>query len=132
MIPQRASVLYTSTTKLGAIAEITFHWGLLTPPPTKPAVIHELLVSARKSVRIQRGDFAKLGISLEQFGDRGYARTQEIGAAVAFLGFDGLFVPSARSAAENFVLLHDNHQPDLELTLVSNEEVALSLPPRIE
>jgi hypothetical protein len=33
-----------------------------------------------------------------------YARTQAIGDAAYFLGFDGLIVPSARSRFLNFVL----------------------------
>jgi hypothetical protein len=41
------------------------------------------------------------------FGECGYSRTQEIAAAAAFLGFDGLIVPSARWDCQNIVLFLD-------------------------
>ncbi len=125
MIPGRFPTLYTSTARSGALAEITYHWSLISPPPSKPVMVHELSVETRKTVRVDRSDFAQLGISPDQFGDRNYHRTQEIGAAAAFLGLDGLLVPSARAEAENLVIFTENHSPDLELILVSSEEVRL-------
>ena len=41
---------------------------------------------------------------MERYESVNYHRTQEIGAAVAFLGCDGLMVPSARWDCENLVL----------------------------
>lgn len=39
MRPDVASVLYTSLTRDGALAEIVFHWSQLDPRPTKPIVL---------------------------------------------------------------------------------------------
>jgi RES domain len=36
-----------------------------------------------------------------------YTRTQEIGAAAAFLGYDGLIAPSARWDCQNIILFLD-------------------------
>lgn len=126
MIPQRTAVLYTSTSREGAIAEITFHWSQLTPRPSKPAMIHELALTARKTVRIQLDDFEDLGILPNKFGARDYERTQEVGAAAAFLGLDGIFVPSARFNAENLVIFSNEHGVDTQLSIVSSSEVQLS------
>ena len=128
MTKDRFAVLYTSLTRDGAIAEITFHWSQLSPPPNRPAMIHELVVATRKTATIRRQDFARLGISEAHFGDRKYQRTQEVGEAAAFLGFDGIFVPSARSQAQHLVLFPDNREPELLLDVISSSEVALSLP----
>ncbi len=128
MIPGRSAVLYTCLTKDGDLAEIRYHWSLLTPPPSKPVVVSELSVRTQRCVRIERNDFAELGIVEDQFEDRKYTRTQEIGAAAVFFGFDGLIVPSARSLADNLVLLSENHSPDLALEIVAKEEVVLGLP----
>lgn len=91
-------------------------------------MIHELIVATRKTATIRRQDFARLGISEADFGDRTYQRTQEVGEAAAFLGFDGIFVPSARSPAQNLVLFPDNRKLELRLDVISSSEVTLSLP----
>ncbi|MCH7477288.1 MAG: RES family NAD+ phosphorylase [SAR324 cluster bacterium] len=52
-----------------------------------------------------------------------YQRTQEIGAAVAFLECDGLIVPSARWNCENFVLFWDNQSMGNQLELLATEEI---------
>lgn len=51
------------------------------------------------------------------------SKTQEIGAAANFLGFDALIVPSARWDGRNVVLLADNHSLEETLDIVSNEQV---------
>ena len=127
MIPGRSSVLYTSLSREGAIAEIRYHWSLLSPPPTKPATVHELAVSTLSSVRISKTDFAALGISVTDFASRNYRRCQEAGAAAAFLGFDSLIVPPARSECEHLILIMDNHQFDEDLHVVSSQPVDLKL-----
>ncbi len=123
MVPKRTAVLYTSTTEDGAMAEIAFHLGQLSPPPRKLVKLHKLEVTTRKAARIQRKDFSLLGISEEQFGSRIYQKTQEIGAAAAYLGFDGLFVPSARTKDEHLILFADNHGFDTKLTVISSQEM---------
>jgi RES domain-containing protein len=129
MIPQRSAVLYTCTTRPGAIAEIQFHWGLLTPIPSKPAMVHKIAIATRNSVRITSAQLADLDIDSKKFAGRDYTRCQEIGAAAAFMGFDGLLVPSARSSAENLVILHENHNPELDLRLIGSDETVLSFLP---
>ncbi len=52
-----------------------------------------------------------------------YARTQEVGAAVAFIGCDGLIVPSARWACDNLILFTDNLAMDVEFEIQDVEEV---------
>lgn len=84
-----ASVLYTSLERDGALAEISFHWGQLTPLPTKPVMLHRLRVSTRNTRRLIRADLAQFGIDPEAFGALDYERTQAVGEAVAFLECDG-------------------------------------------
>lgn len=100
-------VLYTSMAADGAIAELSYHWMLLTPRPTKPILLHTMSVSATQTLRLIRADLRDLGVDLVRFGDLDYTLTQEIGSAVAFLGNDGLIVPSARWDCENLILFDD-------------------------
>ena len=58
-----------------------------------------------------------------RYGETDYERTQEIGAAVAFLECDGLLSPSARWSCENLVLFMDNHAQDNRLETLDTEEV---------
>ena len=54
--------------------------------------------------------------------DRVYQRTQEIGDAAAFLGFDGILAPSARWPCQNLVLFTEHFTP-ADLSIVSSEPV---------
>lgn len=79
-------VLYTSLLREGALAEIAYHWSQLTPWPSRPAAIHRLGVSAERRLRLLRAELEELDVDLGQYETINYQRTQEIGAAVAFLG----------------------------------------------
>jgi len=106
------------------MAEICFHWSQFTPIPTKPVALHELRVTARKTLRLMRADLENFGIDWRNYSEVNYARTQEIGAAVEFLGCDGLVAPSARWDCNNVVLFMDNHQVDEnDLEVISTQEV---------
>jgi RES domain len=117
------SVLYTSLLREGALAEITFHWSQLTPRPSRPAVLHCLGVSAKRRLRLLRTDLGELDVDVELYEQMNYRRTQEIGAAVAFLGYDGLIAPCARWSCENLVLFTENHPLDCRLEVLSSEEI---------
>nr|WP_050756123.1 RES family NAD+ phosphorylase [Nitrococcus mobilis] len=61
-------------------------------------------------------------MSTNDYHSVNYRRTQEIGAAVAFLGCDGLLVPSARWNAENLVLFSENHGVEEHLIVTETQE----------
>jgi RES domain-containing protein len=103
-----ASVLYTSLAREGALAELVFHWSMLNPLPSKPAVISQLHVSLDAALRILRVNLLSLGVDEALFQSRDYKSMQKIGAAVAFLGCHGLIVPSARWSTENLIVFTDN------------------------
>lgn len=121
--PGGAAVLNSSLDRDGALAEISFHWGRLTPLPSKPAALHRLRAKVAKALHLIEADFQILGVDPAEYRSPNYRRTQEIGAAVAFLGHDGLIVPSARWPCENLVIMMDNHDLNNELSVVSTEEI---------
>jgi hypothetical protein len=118
-----AQVLYTSLEREGALAEIAFHLAQLSPPPSKPIMVHRLRTTTRATVRLLRADLEVLGVDGAGYVSLNYGRTQAIGAAVAFLGCDGLIVPSARWSCENLVMFLDNHRLQQVLELEQSEEV---------
>jgi len=118
-----AGVLYTSLSREGALAEVSFHWMQWTPRPSKPASLHTLRVVARRTLRLVRVDLHALGIADIDYLGVNNARTQQIGDAVQFLECDGLIAPSARWDCENLMLFPDNFESAAALELVSSEPV---------
>lgn len=95
----------------------------LTPLPSKPLVVHDVEVSAESTLRLIEADLVGLGVSMDHYDSVNYRRTQEIGAAVSFLGFDGLIVPSARWKSDNLILFSDNHGVEERLVIRGSQEV---------
>ena len=75
------------------------------------------------TVRLQRDDLLALGVDLTRYGERDYGRTQQIGAALAFLGVDGLIAPSARWSCDNLVVFQENHNMIERVTVKEHEMV---------
>ena len=71
-------------------------------------------VSVRTERTLKLADLAAieaLGVSRETYAGLSYERTQEIGDAAAFLGFDGILAPSARWPCQNLILFLDRLAP---------------------
>lgn len=105
------SVLYSSLEADGALSEIYFHLSLGQPvfPSKMRHRLYGMSVKAQKTLKLLDIDqLTKLGVEMERYREILYARTQEIGAAAAFLGFDGLIAPNARFNCANLVLFLDN------------------------
>lgn len=123
MCRDAAAILYTSLERDGALAEIAFHWSQLEPRPTKPVIVHRLRVEARRTLRLIRADLPRLGVPESAYKGVNLARTQEIGAAVEFLGCDGLIAPSARWSCDNLMLFTERLAYDATLEVVQSEAV---------
>jgi hypothetical protein len=105
--------LYTSLAREGAIAEVHVLLSLQPVFPSKIVFrIHRLRVSVQQSLhQVDLPTLARLGVDTDRFQERDYAQTQDIADAAYFLGFDGLFVPSARWSCTNAVLFTDRIEP---------------------
>lgn len=103
-------VLYTSLERNGALAEIAYYWGQLTPPPSKPVLVHTLEVSVCKALVLSPLSLAEIGVTWPDTDSLYIARTQAIGAAAAYLGFDSIRAPSARRENDNLIIVFSNHE----------------------
>lgn len=104
------SVLYGAAERNGAIAEIHFHLsrGQSVFPSRMRHDVFELAIKAQHTLILADMEQLKgLGVDESRYRELLYTRTQEIGAAAAFLGFDGLIVPSARWDCRNIILFLD-------------------------
>jgi RES domain-containing protein len=116
--------LYTSLLRDGALAELSSFLASLTPIPKARLIkVTALDVVALHAVRLGRDELTLLGVDMTRYGHRDYGRTQQIGAAMAFLGVDGLLAPSARWDCENFILFQDNHDTINNITVRGDEAI---------
>jgi RES domain-containing protein len=127
--PGGFDVLYTALRADGARAEIYFH---LNRAPVFPSgttfLLHRIDVRTRRTLRLaDLGALAALGVDVGRYAEVNYrqvpTRTQEIGDAAFFLGFDGLIVPSARYAGDNLVLFLDRLEPERDLAVLESAPV---------
>ena len=116
-------VLYTSMERDGALAEVVSYLTLLTPLPSRPLKVSRLGVSTMKTLRLARVGLEGLGVDMARYGERDYGQTQRIGAALAFLGLDGLIAPSARWRCDNLMIYQTNHLLTERLEVIEEEQV---------
>lgn len=121
-------VLYMSETREAAIAERRFHLyrGQPIPPSRVRYELYELRVSLEAVVRFP--DMAALsaaGLDTGRYGrlsyrelQREYPRSQEIAEACAFLGADGLRVPSARESSSYNLIVFCEQETRIEREVV--------------
>jgi hypothetical protein len=119
-----ALVLYTSFERDGALAEVVSYLVEMNPiPGPRLLKVARLGVSTTRTLTLVRADLETLGVAMDRFGQRDYERTQEIGAALTFLGIDGLIAPSARWSCDNLMIFTANHEPHERLEVIDFEEV---------
>ena len=123
-------VLYTSETRGAAIAERRFHLyqGQPFPPSRVRYELFELKISLRAVVRVRNvAELASIGINPAVYGRLSYARrqseyprSQEFAETCAFLGADGLLVPSARDLSSNNLIVFCEQDTDIAMEIVRN------------
>ena len=121
-------VLYTSETREGALAERRFHLfqGQPFPPSRVRYEMFELVVSLAAVMRFaDLQALAAVGLRLAGYGrlsylerEQEYPRSQEIAEACAFLGADGLRVPSARDTAQGNLIVFCEQRTVVETRVV--------------
>ncbi len=111
--PGAFDVIYTSLARDGSLAEIHFHLSRQPVFPSKlVSVLHRITLRAHRALQLADLSAAEaLGMSADRYGELDYARSQAIGDAAYFLGFDGLLVPSARWDCQNLVAFTDQLAP---------------------
>lgn len=118
------SVLYTSLDRDGAIAEVASYRVLLTPiPRSNPVKVSRLSLTASRVLRLSMDHLESLGVNRAKYGERDYFLTQQIGAGVEHLGYDGLIAPSARYGCDNLMIFTANSGFNERLEVLDSEEV---------
>jgi hypothetical protein len=86
-------------------------------------MLHRIVVRTKRTLRLANMRILEqLGVDRGRYPELLYSRTQEIGDAAYFLGFDGLIVPSARWTCHNLVLFTERLEPT-DLAIEASELV---------
>ena len=127
--PPDVSALYTSLTEATARAEFKYIVEAQPIPPSDTISVHRLRVRLERVVELSELDLRQLGIKLQDLPDTldGQLPCREVGGAVAFLGLEGLLVPSRRDpSGTNLVIYTDQvRPPDSSFDLVDSNEIDL-------
>jgi RES domain-containing protein len=109
-------ILYTSCTSDGARSEGDYLIAQYSTPPSRQRLLCEIDVRLEKVVDLTIQDrLQQLGVDQANY-KKEWGKCPEIGAAANFLGYQGLLAPSARSNADNLMILTDqlNQQCSVE------------------
>lgn len=126
-------VLYTSETREAAIAERRFHLfqGQPIPPSRIRYELFELAVSLEAAMRFpDLAALAATGLDTASYGrssyarrQREYPRSQDIAEACAFLGADGILVPSARAPEARNLIVFCEQETGIESSVLRSHGV---------
>jgi RES domain-containing protein len=103
--PSGTAAIYTSLEPDTALAEGQ-HAMDIQPVRPKPRrrVLYEIQVTLQAVLDLTNGRYAEVGLTDEDLDSDDFAACQRVGGAAAWLGYDGLLVPSARAEGGNIVI----------------------------
>jgi RES domain-containing protein len=117
--PPGTSALYTSLAETTAKAEGDHVIAMQPVPPRATRTIYELDVAIKNLLDLtDAGRLTAIGITEEDFESIPWEPCQRVGGAVAWLGHDGLLIPSVRdSDGSNLVIFTANQPPESEIVV---------------
>jgi RES domain-containing protein len=120
--PRNVPAIYASLERDTCIAEVAYRVSLDVVKPRSERRLYSIQVNLKRVVDLQdRETLTALGFTPEQLKDDSFAACQQIGDAVAWLGNDGLLVPSFRAPGTNMVIFPHNHEEVFDFPIVGLE-----------
>lgn len=117
--PPEVSALYVSLNRATAEAEGNRLLEVQPVPPRVTRSIYEIHVNLENAIELsEAADLAAVGLSEDDLRNDDFEACQRVGGAVAWVGHDGLLVPSARlDGGQNLVIFTANLGPQSELQI---------------
>ncbi len=124
--PPDTAALYTSLERSTVLAELDHVRHLQTPPLRKELfVLHTIRTRVTKMLDLSDRDLlVTLGVRDSELSSDDQTPCRRVGGAAAWLGHDGILVPSARTEGMNLVVFVNVQQLDSPLELISSERLA--------
>ncbi len=123
--PRDTAALYTSLERGILLAELDHLRSLQTPPTRRSAYrLHRIYVRVDRLLDLRdRSLLASMGVEEADLVGDDHAACQEVGGAAAWLGCDGILVPSARAKGDNLVIFVNRQEPDAALDVIESQEI---------
>jgi len=126
--PPEVSALYVSREEETASAEGARVLEVQSVPPRVKRSIYELDVDLERVLDLTIGSrLTDVGLNNDDLRGDNFEACQRVGGAVAWIGHDGLLVPSARVAGgSNLVIYTSNQAPESEIRSLRHWEIEAS------
>ncbi|MEE8395187.1 MAG: RES family NAD+ phosphorylase [bacterium] len=122
--PPDVEAIYASLNRETALAEAEYRISVQPLRPRARRTVFTLRVELQNALEIENfHELEKLGVSKRDFEGFDMSACQRIGWAVAWLGHDGLIVPSARADGQNLVIFPSGLDSKTTLEVVGEEPV---------
>jgi RES domain-containing protein len=122
--PPDTSAIYVCLNHDGAVAEGDHVIAMQPIRPKADRTVYEVKVTLTNVLDLSdRAVLSALGIGDAELDDPAMTACRNVGGAVAWLGHDGLLVPSARSRATNLIIYASNQQPDAVFDVINKHPV---------
>jgi RES domain-containing protein len=119
--PPDVEALYCSLDAETAAAEIDHLISVQPVPIRKPRVTFELEVTLSRIVDLSdESNLDRVGAPIGTIRSNGVDECQLVGAAIAWLGYEAVLVPSARSNTLNLVVFVNNVEPDNSVDVIQS------------
>jgi RES domain-containing protein len=122
--PAGVAAIYTSLTGDTALAEAQH---VMDSQPLRPTprrrVLYEVQITLDTVVNLTGDRYQQVGLTATDLVADDFTACQRVGGAVAWLGYDGLLVPSARADGGNIVILVDSLAADSVFDRIAETEV---------
>ncbi len=122
--PPQIAAVYTSLDRPTVLAEAEHAMSVQPVRPTTGRKLYQLQIRLSAVVDLtDRTVLRTMGLSESAMGEMMFAATQQIGGTVAWLGRDGMLVPSARHSGSNLVIFTANRDEEAVFDQVAVEEL---------
>jgi RES domain-containing protein len=122
--PPGVAAIYLSHDRPGAIAEGDHVIAIQPLRPRARRKLYAVTLTLEKVIDISApADLARMGLTADDIASDDLTACQEVGAAVDWLAYDGLIVPSARSPSLNLVIYPAHRAPHAVFEFDSGEEI---------
>ncbi|MEK6190733.1 MAG: RES family NAD+ phosphorylase [Chloroflexota bacterium] len=122
--PPGIDALYVSLERTSALAEADHQIAMQPVRPRAKRTLHRLKLDLSNVLDLtDEGVLRSLGIDRGSLSGVDFTACQRVGGAAAFLGHDGILVPSARHSGVNLVVFVSNQPAESEIRALDAEVI---------